>query len=270
MDYQEFRRMYEDQHPASVPQPEIYIAEYPTWVIPVVGAMFVTAAFFSGVHTVPIAYNAIDGKMVADWLRQFGAASTFVFIEAGVLLSAYLLVKKFNLAILGILLITIAVAMGANLYSVSKALNASNSDTFTLVITIFFGLVAPLMAALSGGIYVWLHQSDRVADAATKKRFKEAQIKWDKEIEREFKKFTKDSSRNFMNLETSREIHKPSVKSSEAPKPRVKLHEVAKQVYENGDKDLSVGEMMAKYNISQGSTSKVRELLTKNGFSKHE
>ena len=69
--------------------------------------------------------------------------------------------------------------MGANLYSVSKAFQSDVSDDFTKIITIFFGLVAPLMAALSGGVYVWLHQSDRNADAMMKKRYRENQIKWD-------------------------------------------------------------------------------------------
>lgn len=272
MDYQEFRNKYEQQHPASVPQPEVFIGEYPKWVTPVVAAMFITAALFSGVHTIPIAYTAIDGKHVADWLRQAGGVSAFVFLDAGVLLSAYLLVKKFNLFILAILLITISVAMGANLYSVSQALSSDSADQFTKIITVLFGLVAPLMAALSGGIYVWLHQSERSADEVSKMHFRDEQIQWDKIVEREWKKHQKENtSRNFM--KSSREndsVHETPMKNSEAPKPRVKLHEVARAVYEAGDQNLSTNEMMEKYQISLGGTSKVRELLTKNGFGSHE
>jgi predicted GIY-YIG superfamily endonuclease len=51
-------------------------------------------------------------------------------------------------------------------------------------------------------------------------------------------------------------------KPAKAPKkPRVKLHEVARQIHEAGDTDLSVDEMMRKYGISQGSTSKIRDIL---------
>lgn len=189
MDYQEFRTEYEAQHPASVPQPETFMGEYPKWVTPVVAAMFITAALFSGLHTIPIAYSAIDAKHVADWLRQLGGVSAFLFLDAGVLLSAYLLVKKFNFIILTILGITILVAMGANLYSVAQAFNSETSDVFTKIITVFFGLVAPLMAALSGGIYVWLHQSEQTADMESKAAFKEQQKAWDKIVEKEWKKY---------------------------------------------------------------------------------
>lgn len=195
MDYQEFRQMYEDQHPASVPQPEIYIAEYPKWVIPVVGCMFVAAALFSGVHTVPLAYDAIDKNKVAEWIRQIAGVSAFVFVETGVLVSAYLIVKRFTWVMFAILLITITVAMGANLYSVYQALESINTDGFTTIITILFGLVAPLMAALSGGVYVWLHQSQRMADARSQAKLKAQQIEWDSIIEHEWKKYQRTDGR---------------------------------------------------------------------------
>src|SRR3990167_9411478 len=58
-------------------------------------------------------------------------------------------------------------------------------------------------------------------------------------------------------------INSPVARTSTmiVPTPRVDLREVAKQVYENGDIELRAIEMMAKYNISMGSTSKVREML---------
>lgn len=201
--YQEFRDEYEEHHRASVPKEEIYIGEYARWVTWVVGAMFVTAAFFSGVHTVPIAYDAIDSTKVVEWLRQLAGMSAFVFVEAGVLLSAYLLVKRFSWVMLAILLITISVAMGANLYSVSKALQSAVNDNFTKVITVFFGLVAPLMAALSGGVYVWLHSSERNAHARMKQRYKEEMIEWEKVIEREFKKTQRGNGRESVRPQAS-------------------------------------------------------------------
>jgi hypothetical protein len=186
--YQEFRNQYELEHPASVPTMEVYIGEYAPWVTWAVGAMFVTAAFFSGVHTVPVAHEAIDAGKVAEWLRQLGGISAFLFIEMGILTSAYFLVKKFSIVKLVILLIAGIVAMGANLYSVEQAFASNTVDTFTKVITLLFGLVAPLMAGLSGGVFVELHQSDRTADARSQNKFRQQQIEWDNEIQREWKK----------------------------------------------------------------------------------
>jgi len=188
MEYAEFRLQYEEQHGASVPVEEVYIGEYPRWVTWVVGNMFVTSAFFSGIHTVPIAHDAIDAAKVAEWIRQVGGISAFAFIESGILTSAYMLVKRWSWVMLFILLVTITVAMGANLSSVSQAFQADTADSFTKLITVLFGVVAPLMAALSGGVYVWLHQSERVAEARMKARYKDARVAWDKEIERAFRK----------------------------------------------------------------------------------
>lgn len=257
LSYQDFRRQYEEQHPASIPVDEVYIGEYPWWVTWVVAAMFVAAAFFSGLHTIPIAYTAIDHFKVSEFLRQVGGISAFVFIEAGVLISAYMLVKRWSWFMFAILLITIVVAMGANLYSVATALSTNaETDIFTKTLTVLFGLVAPVVAALSGGVYVWLHQSDRVADARSKTRYREACVAWDKEIKRAYDKAYPQEGQG-----VSRKLHE----KTREKKPRVKLHEVAREIHENGDANLSVAEMMAKYSISMGSTSKVRDILKSNG-----
>jgi hypothetical protein len=256
MEYQEFRKQYEEQHPASVPVEEAYIGEYPRWVTWAVGAMFVAAAFFSGIHTVPVAYRTIEQFGVAEWLRQAGGVSAFLFIELAVLVSAYMLVKRRSVVMLVILAIAICVAMGANLYSVSEAFLPNQSDVFPRVIAIMFGLVAPLMAALAGGVFVWLHHAERVAEARVKAAFKELSVAWDKEIERVYKKLYPVEGQG---------VSRKTMKSREENKPRVKLHEVAKIIHENGDANISVNEMMMKYNISMGSTSKVREILKQQG-----
>lgn len=48
---------------------------------------------------------------------------------------------------------------------------------------------------------------------------------------------------------------------SEANKPRVKLREVAQLVRDNNDGNLPAVELMQKYGISLGSTTKIRELV---------
>lgn len=194
MDYQTFRQQYIEQHPASVPIEAANISEYPWWLTYAVGAMFVASAFFSGVHTIPIAHDAIDAEKVAEILRAIGGISAFLFVESGILVSAYMLVKKFNIAMLVILFIAVVVAMGANLYSVAHALQSDRMDTFTKGITILFGVVAPLIAGLSGGVFVWLHQSELVVNEEKKATYRGQCIAWDKEILREYRKQVAQSS----------------------------------------------------------------------------
>lgn len=61
-------------------------------------------------------------------------------------------------------------------------------------------------------------------------------------------------------------VSKPS---KAPPTKRVNLREIAQQVHDNGDQQLTTEQMMQKYYISKGGTSKVRELLTTNGFGNH-
>lgn len=269
MDYHDFRRQYEEQHPASVPVEAANISEYPWWLTYAVGAMFVASAFFSGVHTIPIAHDAIDAEKVVEILRAIGGISAFLFVESGILVSAYMLVKKFNIAMLVILFIAVVVAMGANLYSVAHALQSDRMDTFTKGITILFGVVAPLIAGLSGGVFVWLHQSELAANEDNKARHRENCIAWDKEILREYNKAKK--AEDAAQKDDFTKFHENVREKDVSSKPRVKLHEVAKQVHENGDSQLSTEEMMEKYQISLGSTTKIRDMLSKsNGHSQDE
>lgn len=46
---------------------------------------------------------------------------------------------------------------------------------------------------------------------------------------------------------------------------RVNLQSIAQRVRENGDESLSTLDMMEKYGVSMGSTSKIREMLNGNG-----
>lgn len=267
MNYNEFRLEYENQHPASVPRMEVEMHEYQAWTWWAVLATFICAAMVSGVHTVPTVWKSIElSEVVTPVMRNIVSFASLLAIELAILLSAYLMAKGVKLAY-GVMAMAATIAIGANLYSVIAALNAGG-DIGALLVAIFLGIGMPFIALFTGKMFVDIHRADRVQDARAKKAFTEASVIWDKEIERSWKAYQRTGgvSRNFMKSGEVEEVHEVSRTVHEAPKPRVKLHEVAREIHEAGDSKLSAAEMMAKYQIGLGSTTKVREILTTNGF----
>jgi hypothetical protein len=193
-EYAEFRKQYEEQHPASVPRLEFEMSDYPRWVQWAVGVMFIAAALASGVHTVPTAYKTIESIYVAEWVRQISGISAFMFVELGILISAYILFKNWSLLVLVISIVCIGIAMVANLYSVTLALQ-TDVDNGAVFVAIFFGIGAPLVAALSGKVYVNVHRADRIVDVRARTKYKEDAVAWDSEIERAWKVYQKHQSR---------------------------------------------------------------------------
>lgn len=269
MEYNEFRQQYEDQHPASVPRMEVEMNEYPPWVRPAVLLTFVCAALVSGVHTVPTVWKSIEvGTIITEVIRNVISVASLVAVEMAILLSAYLMAKGVRLAYF-VTFIASSVAVMANLYSVVTAFNTSD-DKGALAVAVVLGIGAPLIALFTGKMFVDIHRADRIQDARAHKLFREASVAWDKEVGAAFKKYQKEHageiSRNFMKSDEAPPLHEVS---RNPVKPRVKLHEVAKEIHENGDAGLSASEMMEKYSISLGSTTRVREILnSRNGHSK--
>jgi len=266
MEYHEFRQQYEQQHPASVPRMETEMNEYPAWVRYAVLLTFVCAALVSGVHTVPTVWKSIEvGTIITEGIRNIISLASLVAVELAILLSAYLMAKGVKLAYF-VTFIASAVAIMANLYSVVTAFSADNAESGALIVAIVLGIGAPLIALFTGKMFVDIHRADRIQDARSRKAFRDASIKWDKEVGSAFKKYQKEHdgeiSRNFMKSGEGQGVHETS---RNPVKPRVKLHEVAKTIYENGDAGLSASEMMERYNISLGSTTKVREILSSQG-----
>lgn len=267
LSYEEFRTQYEKQHPASIPQIEYEVHEYQAWVRWAVFFTFVCAAMVSGIHTVPTVWQSIEvNEIVTEAMRTVVAYASLFAIELAILLSAYLMAKGVKLAYF-VMVIASLVAVLANLYSVGRAFD-TGGESFALVVSVALGIGAPMIALFSGKMFVDIHRADRIQDAKAKRTYKEACIAWDSEIEKAWKGHQKglekrENSRNFTKSGEHLEVHESSRTS---PKPRVKIHEIAAQVRENGDEHLSVSELMQKYDISQGSTTKIRDILrSKNG-----
>lgn len=62
-------------------------------------------------------------------------------------------------------------------------------------------------------------------------------------------------------VETPKEKRLPKAPGN----PRVNLREIARKIHENGDTELRAADWMEKYNISMGSTTKIRGILKARG-----
>jgi len=194
VEYNEFRALYVQQHPASVPKEEDHqeMSEYPFWLKYAVLAMFISAALLSGVHTIPTVYESIPtSTMVSEAGRQAVSALSFVAVELAIFIGAYLLAKNSVFAFL-VVLVSFAVAMTANLRSVSLALQGS--DLITKVVTIALGIGAPLIALMAGKMFINIHKADRFASLRARQRYKEASEKFDGEVLDAWTKFQRKTS----------------------------------------------------------------------------
>lgn len=149
------------------------------------------------------------------------------------------------------------------------------------VMGLLVAVAAPLLAFVSGDIMasLWVSAQEKrqmifgawkLEHAQWKEikdgRWKNEKSKWGVKVQVKVPELP--SGEHFTKVHENREMKR----TSPAPQnKRVKLHEVAREIHENGDVRLSTEDMMKKYNISMGSTSKVREILkAKNGNGYHQ
>lgn len=160
--FEQFRKEYMQKHPASIPRRgwSMEEREYPGWLTWVVLAMFICAAILSGVHTAPTAYDLIEKEKVLEWIRQVAGLSAFGFIELGILVSGYVLFKRGSNEVfaLAVLIFCIVIAIAANLFSVSRALESN--DFGSVSVGVLIGIGAPVIAALTGKVFVNLYRAD--------------------------------------------------------------------------------------------------------------
>ncbi len=181
MNYNEFRKAYELSHKASIPTKRVAM-EYPALLTWAVLAMFLCAALLSGVHTAPTAYETIEAGKVSEGVRQAAALATFGFVELGILVSSYLLFKRSSNEwfALSVLVMCSFIAMAANLYSVSKALK---SDDFgSVIVGVAIGIGAPLIAALTGKVFVNLHHSNEQSKSRSQDSYNTAMRTFEESI----------------------------------------------------------------------------------------
>lgn len=184
--YAEFRVQYEQQHPASVPvQPSKLAREYPFILRFMVAAMFLSAALLSGVHTAPTIHAMIEDSVV-PWIRAGISLFGLVAIEFAIFTAAYMRRKNTKLAT-GILVVTFTIAMASNLTSISRTQAAV--DFGTRVVTVILGVGAPLIAVMSGELYVEMTQSSSKEDVEAEVNYREEKKRWDTTINGAYTKY---------------------------------------------------------------------------------
>lgn len=191
MEYNEYRKQYELSHRASIPTKRITL-EYPPLLTWAVLAMFLCAALLSGVHTAPTAYETIEAGKVSEGVRQAASLATFGFVELGILVSSYLLFKRSSNEwfALSVLLVCSFIAMAANLYSVSKALK---SDDFgSVIVGVSIGIGAPLIAALTGKVFVNLHHSNEQSKTRSQDMYRNAMQMFEADVLNSYEQYSRE------------------------------------------------------------------------------
>jgi hypothetical protein len=291
MDFDTFQRDWLKRHKGSiVNRPRIsswgLIGGIFIWAVIALGA-----AVVSGAHSVPAILQTIPAIVMSpmrETLSLFGFTIFELLIFAGALYR-----RQTKFATLGLILSLVG-ALAANIGSSVFSVHENNGQTLDYIVAVILALIAPLAAFLAGEMVQRLFEQ-HAADIKTKMdAYDAARRELDKVINREFVKYEKlheaarkadeksvkkslhEISRNpFMNdgenldftdfsPDDFMNVHEalpPRETSRNFVKPRVKLNEIAAQVLANEDADLSTNEMMAKYNISLGSTTKIRTML---------
>ncbi len=261
--FDEHEKDWKRKHKASLPRkPKVSSVQEYFWIL--FWVMVATgAAIFSAAHTIPAAEMTLFASLPS---RAQLAVTAFIIVELVIFGAA---AKRREIPWLIWLLIgSLVVALLGNTSSSIRAVAENGGDILNQIGGVVLSVIAPFTALAAGEV---LHiQLDKLAA-----KRKEAQDIYDAQwrdveskINQSFTKAVKvyEASRNFVKSDEAVQVHETS---RNPVKPRVKIHEIAEIIYENGDGKMSANEMMDKYQISLGSTTKIREMLkdrNANGF----
>lgn len=225
------------------------------------------AALVSGAHSVPAIYQTIPlsvPNVLRTGLSLFGFTIFELLIFAGALYR-----RDSRFAHFGLLLSMIG-ALAANVGSSVFAVTENKGDWLNMVVAVVLAFIAPLAAFLAGEMVhrLFAAHNEKMREAGD--AYNQARADLDKQINRDFVKYERDFAKAHEVPPLRETFHENFAKSGEASKPRVKIHEVARLVRENGDENLSTDEMMTKYEISLGSTTKIRQMLKSQGGSHNQ
>lgn len=267
LSFEEHKEDWLIKHPASIPVEETEDSPFPKWLRYATLMMFLAAALLSAVHTIPVVYGGIpSNSIISPEVRTMAANASIVAFELGILLSAFLMITKSSMGLAWLLLGTMfAGTIVANVQSISQT---SGEGLGSSLVTLIFGGGIPIIALAAGKLFVNIYTTERTLKKRSKEQYREDMKTLDATINQAYVKYQKqhDPSRNFMKSDEAQQVHE----TSRSPvKPRVKIHEIAEIIFENGDGKMSANEMMDKYGISLGSTTKIREMLkdrNANGF----
>lgn len=216
------------------------------------------AALVSGAHSVPAILQTIPKEVVSP-VRE--ALSLFGFTIFELLIFAGAVYRRDNRYASGGLILAFVGALAANLGSSVLAVSQNQGSGLDMTVAVILATIAPSAAFLAGEMVHRLFVSHREKLDEAFEAYDSKRLELDKWVNKKFTEYEREYTKIHEPATFHQLLHETPVKSGEAPKPRVKLHVIAKQVHENGDANLSASDMMAKYDISLGSTTKIREML---------
>lgn len=221
MDYLEFRKQYEEQHPASIPRLEEEHSPYPKWTRWGVFLMFLSAAVLSGVHTIPVAYYGIPGgDIIGEETRRLAAHSSFVAVELAILFSAFVLLVKSSMRLAYIVIgVCFFIAMVANVTSIAEIYSSGGDlNIGGTIVSLAFGVGMPFIALMAGKLFVNIHNTERGLDKKSREALAESNKRFDAKILAAYNSYQKAQKQpeTDVNLRKLTAIDRPSPKMKKA------------------------------------------------------
>ena len=190
MDYIEFRQQYEERHPASVPVHKDELEEYPSWLQPLCLLMFIAVSIVSGVHTVStVRYTMAASLVIPEPLKDIASLAAFFGFELALFVSVYSWLRNHVrwLPYVSTFVVFVLIV----LTNVQDIAQAARIDGIGAVIVGGIGIGTPLVALLSGKMFVDIYRSKRGAAHRADEQYDVARVEWDKEIARAWGKYLK-------------------------------------------------------------------------------
>lgn len=256
-----FKTMHEARHPLPVKE-EISRDVVSLIIIVALAIVMVAAVIVSSSRTI----DEFGGGAIG--------ATAFVMVEGGIMAYAFFRARRnasktrlqntIKWATAGLIL-TFIVGLGANTDASLRHQGVTLPTWVNTMIHLLVAVSAPTLAFISSDVLA-------IELMATDIKRREADENHKAAIEDWWTDFNRSWSSNQKNWGVRVEMEQPKRIAAETSpdfakfhektaKPRVKIAEIAAQIKANGDSDLPVNEMMDKYQISMGSTTKIREII---------
>jgi hypothetical protein len=259
--YQEFRTQYEAQHPASIPRMGKAMSDYPAWLQPLTLIMFIAVSLVSGAHTVSTVHETLEASLIADNIKAIVPYAAFFAFELALFVSVFSWLRKHSLWLPYLSTATVfIVIVVANLQDVPRSLGFDNMMLSTITIGLSFG--TPLVALLSGKLFVDIYRANRMIHVKTQEEYTQALKQWDATINGAWTKYQKEQTAREkvhepkQRLQSFHEVHENFMKPVKRTATREKVHEY---LHENPDAiHMQVSELAGALGLSIGLVSEER------------
>lgn len=190
MNYDAFRSDYSKKHPNSVPVKGTFhgngMGARLLWL-----SVFISAALISSVHTIPTILATIPvGGIIPLFVVNLAALSGFVAVELTIFASA--MYKSRGRIAVAALVLSLATAVVANIYSAVSTMAVGQSNWFEVLVAVFIGLAAPMTAYLAGEMFARMSEEDRAEQSAINDKYRMDMQRFDKAVLTAYTKATKN------------------------------------------------------------------------------